>query len=185
VTRLLLPEQVARAANLEVAHGDLEARAELGVVRERGQAGTRLRRQLGGVRVEEVRVGEDVGASDAAPYLVQLGEPERVGAFHDECVRLRDVEARLDDRGRDEDVGVAGEERVHALLELLLRHLAVGDEEAQAGAQLLELLPDLVDRLDPIVEVEGLPSACVLALERHLDELFVVLAHRGSDRAAS
>ena len=43
VAGLLVAEQVARAADLEVAHGDLEARAQLGVVGERRQARPRRR----------------------------------------------------------------------------------------------------------------------------------------------
>ena len=46
VARLLGAEEVARAADLEVAHRDLEAGAELGVVGQRRQPGPRLRRQL-------------------------------------------------------------------------------------------------------------------------------------------
>ena len=81
-------------------------------------------------------MGGDVAPAHPAADLVELGEPERVGALDDQRVRLRDVEARLDDRRRDEHVGVAGEEREHPLLELALRHLAVGDEEAQLRAEL-------------------------------------------------
>jgi transcription-repair coupling factor (superfamily II helicase) len=52
-------------------------------------------------------VREDVGAADAPADLVELGEPEQVGALDDQRVRLRDVQPRLDDRGRDENVRVA------------------------------------------------------------------------------
>ena len=55
---------------------------------------------------------------------------------------------------------------MHALLEVALAHLPVRDEEAQARAQLAQLLADLVDRLDAVVEVERLPAARVLSLER-------------------
>ena len=55
---LLRAEQLSRAANLEIAHGDREAGAQLGVVRERREPGAGLRRQLGGVGIEEVRVRE-------------------------------------------------------------------------------------------------------------------------------
>ena len=41
----------------------------------------------------------------------------------------------------------------------------------------------LVDRLDAVVEVERLPAARMLALERRLDQLVVVLADRRPDRA--
>src|SRR3954464_11319538 len=83
---------------------------------------------------------------------------------------------RLDDRRRHEHVGVAGEEGEHLVLQLALRHLAVRDEEADAGAQLLQLLRGLVDRLDAVVEVERLPATRDLAFERLLDQLVVVLA---------
>ena len=160
--RLLGAEQVAGAADLEVAHRDLEARAELRVVGEGRQPRPRLGRELGGFGIEEVRVREDVRAPDAAADLVELGEAEQVGALDDERVRLRDVDPGLDDRRRDEDVGVPREEGVHALLELALGHLAVGDEEAEARAQLLQLRGRLLDRLHAVVEVEGLAVARVL-----------------------
>ena len=83
VARLLVAEQVAGAANLEVAHRDREARAELGVVGERREPGARLRAQLRRVGIEEVRVRGDVRAADAAADLVELREPERVGALDD------------------------------------------------------------------------------------------------------
>ena len=83
MTRLLGAEQVAGTADLEVAHRDLKARAELGVVGERRQARARLGRQLGRVGVEQVGVRGDVRAADAAADLVELAEPERVGALDD------------------------------------------------------------------------------------------------------
>ena len=57
MARLLGAEQIAGAADLEVAHRDREAGAELGVVGERREAGPRLRRQLRRLGVEEVGVG--------------------------------------------------------------------------------------------------------------------------------
>ena len=70
----------------------------------------------------------------------------------------------LDDRRRHEHVGVAAQERVHLLLELLLAHLPVRDEEAEIGQQLAQLLGRLLDRLDAVVEIERLAAALVLAL---------------------
>ena len=57
VARLLGTEQVAGAPDLEVAHGDLEARAELGVVGERRQAGAGLRGELASHRDRADRRG--------------------------------------------------------------------------------------------------------------------------------
>ena len=73
----------------------------------------------------------------------------------------------------------------HALLERLLVHLTVRDLEAQLGAQRAQPLGGLVDRLDSVVEEERLALAGVLAHERLLDELLVVLADVGLDRTAA
>ena len=94
VARLLGAEQVAGAADLEVPHRDLEAGAELGVVGEGREPRPRLGRELHRIRVEQVGVRGHVGAAHAAADLVELGQPERVGALHDQRVRLRDVDAR-------------------------------------------------------------------------------------------
>ena len=68
-------------------------------------------------------------------------------------------------------------------LELVLVELAVGDLEAHARAQAAQPLGGLVDRLDAVVEEERLAAARVLALERLADELLVVVADVGLDRA--
>ncbi len=64
------------------------------MVGERREPRARLGGQLGRVRIEEVRVRGHVAAADATADLVELREPERVGALDDQRVRLRDVEAR-------------------------------------------------------------------------------------------
>ena len=182
---LLVAQQRAGAAQLEVAHRDLEAGAQLRVVRQRGEPVGRLLRQRPGAGIEQVGVGALARAPDAPADLVELAEAEPVGAVDDQRVGLRDVDARLDDRGRDEHVGVAAQEADHALLELLLVHLPVRDGEAQLRAQRAQPLRGLVDVLDAVVQEERLPAARVLALERVLDEVLVVLADVGLDRAAA
>src|SRR4051794_6979612 len=173
---LLVAEQVARPADLEVAHRDLEAGAKLGVVAQRAEALRRLLGQRGRARVQEVRVRALARAAHAAADLVELGEAEEVGALDDQRVGLRDVDARLDDARRHEHVRLAAQEAHHPRLELLLVELAVGHLEAHLGAQAAQALGRLVDRLDAVVDEERLAAAGLLALERLLDEALVVLA---------
>ncbi len=136
VAGLVGAEQVARAADLEVAHRDLEPRAELGLLADRPQPLVGLLGQHPVARVEQVRVRALAGPPDAAAQLVQLAEAEQVGAVDDEGVHRRHVDPRLDDRRADEHVVATLGEVEHDLLEGSLVHLAVRDDDARLGHEL-------------------------------------------------
>ena len=107
VAVLLRAQDGAGAAEFEVAHGDLEAGAELGVLADGGETPLRDVRQFLAAVEREVGGGAAGGAADAATDLVQLREAEAVGVLDDQRVDVRDVDARLDDRRADEDVDLA------------------------------------------------------------------------------
>ena len=91
---LTLAEQVAGAADLEVAHGDLEAAAQLGGLADGLQPLVGLLGQdpVGGV--EEVGVGPLAAAPDPAAELVQLAQPEQVGPVDHQRVHRRACRCR-------------------------------------------------------------------------------------------
>ena len=182
VPGLLVAQEVPRPAQLQVAHRDPVAGAELGVVGQRREPVASLLGELAPVGIEQVGVGVRVGPAHPAADLVELGQPERVGPLHDERVRLRDVEPRLDDGGRDQHVEVAVQELHHDVLEPPLGHLPVGNADAQLRHPLADALGRLVDRLDPVVEVERLALAGDLAAQGRGDQLLVELADVGLDR---
>ena len=64
---------------------------------------------------------------------------------------------------------------------------AFGQREGVADArdELADAVGRVVDRLDPVVEVEGLTAASRLALQGGLHELLVVLADVRADRPAT
>ena len=108
VAALLGAEQVAGAADLEVAQRDLEAGAQLRRLEDRLQPLLRDLAQRPVLLVQQVGVGARGAAADAAAQLVELRQAEPVGVVDDDRVRVRDVEPRFDDRRADEDVGLAG-----------------------------------------------------------------------------
>ena len=142
----------------------------------------RLVREPVAAPVEEVGVGAPAAPSHAAAQLVELGKPERVGAVDDDRVRVRDVEPGLDDRGADEDVGLAAGEGPHHRLEGALRHLAVADDDPRGGQEAAQLVGLGLDRLDPVVDEEDLPATVQLAQDRVLDEARRRLGDPGLDR---
>src|SRR5439155_20851917 len=79
VTRLALAEEVAGPPDLEVAHGDLEPRTELGGLADRLQPLVGVVGERVVARVEQVRVRAAAGAPDAAAQLGELPEPAAGG----------------------------------------------------------------------------------------------------------
>ena len=115
------------SADLQIAHGDLEAGAELRVFADGVEPLLRDLRQDLALAEGQVGIRVAAGAAHAAADLVQLGEAEAVGVLDDEGVDVRDVDAGLDDGGADEDLDLTVRHRLHDVAELLLIHLAVGD----------------------------------------------------------
>ena len=91
---LLLAEQVAGAANLEVAHRQLESGAEVLQVADDVESLVGLLGQRPRGRIHHVRVGALPRAADATAQLVQLREPESVRVVDDDGVGVGNVETR-------------------------------------------------------------------------------------------
>ena len=160
---LVPPEQIAGAPDLQVAQGDLEPGAELGVVADGPQALVGLFGEHPVDRVEQVGVGPLSGPAHPAPELVELAQPQQVGPVDHQRVDRRHVDPRLDDRRAHEDVVAALPEVEDHLLERALVHLPVGHGHPCLGGHLLDPLGDRLDVLDPVVDVEDLALAQELA----------------------
>ena len=91
--RLLVAQQFAGAADLQIVGGHLEAGAQLGEPLQHRQpllglgSHARLRRH------HQIAEGALARAADAAAQLVELGQAEAVRAVHDHGVGARDVQA--------------------------------------------------------------------------------------------
>ena len=166
VTGLLAAEQVARAANLQVLHGQLQARAELVVGRHGLQ--TLVGDLTEGLvhRVQEVRVGALAATTHAAAQLVQLAQAVVLGVVHDERVRVRDVQAGLHDGRAHQHVEAALPEVHDNLLQARLAHAAVCGGDARLRHELADFGCHVVDIGHAVVHEEHLALAHELAANR-------------------
>ena len=179
---LLAAEQVAGAADLEVERRDAEPAAQIAELLDRGQALLGDRRQVVFRRNQQVRVGRPIGPADAAAQLIQLRQPVAIGAVDDDRVGVRDVEPVLDDGGRQQHVEFPGDEVQHRLLELVLVHLAVADDDARLRHQPLNQRADRENRFDAVVDDVDLPAALDLVPDRPGDDLRIELDDVGLNR---
>ena len=175
-------EQVARPAQFEVLEGHLHPGTEIVVHRDGLEPVGRGLRQRLAVVVEEVRVGPLATASDASAQLVELTQTVLVGAIDDDRVRVGDVQARLDDRRRDQHIRSTLPEVVDHLLQLVLAHLPVRHRDPRLGHELGEVGRDALNGLHPIVHVEDLSLAQQLTPDRRGDLLVVAGTDERQDR---
>ena len=184
VAGLLLAEQIARTADVEVVRGELEAGAQRLQRLQHGEPALGLRRDLLLRRQREQRIGPQLGATDAAAQLIELGKAEHVGAVHDQRVGVGDIEAGFHDGGRQQDVEFAVVERRHDVLDHGGRHLAVRDRDLHLRHVLVEEILDLGEIVDARHHVERLAAAITLAQQRLADHQGIVRGDEGADREA-
>ena len=184
MARLLVAEQIARAANVEVVAGELEAGAEAVEIGEHLQAlvGAFADHAVGGGG--EIGVGAGLRSADATAQLIELGKAETVGAVDDEGVGRGDVEPAFDDRGRQQHVIFAVVKGAHPLLDLGRGHLAMGGDRADLGDFLAQPLLDVGEVGDARDDVKALPAAIMFAQQRFADDDGIARGDIGADRQA-
>ena len=159
-------EQAAGAADFEVAHRDLETRAEIGELADRLQSFVGLFGEFLVARVQQVCVRALTAPADPSPQLIQLREAEAIGSVDDQRVHGRHVETAFDDRRADQDVELAFPELLHDPFEAAFVHLAVSDRDAGLGYEFPYVGGDMFDVLHPVVDVERLTFAEQLSPNR-------------------
>src|SRR5215472_10654910 len=181
---LLAAEQVSRAAQLQVESRDLESRAEIAEFFQRSETPARQLAKFAIGRNQQVSVSTSIRAADTAAQLIQLREAMAIGAIDDDRVAERDVEAILDDGGRDQYVGLVTHEGEHDALQLALRHLAVADQYAGFRDHLANLVSDVVDAVHAVVHEVDLSAAFQLFLDCRAKQLLVPSGNDSLNRHA-
>ena len=177
MARLLRAQKIARAADLQIAHRDLEARAELRVLADGVEPLFRDLRQYLAPAERQIRIRVTAGAAHAAADLVQLRKTQPVRVLDDERVDVRDIDARLDDRRADQYLHVAVCHRLHHVAELFFVHLPVRHGDLGLRNAVLEPCGALVDRLHAVVQVIHLPAARKLPPDSLVQYALLMLEH--------
>ena len=181
---LLGAQQVARAPDLHIPHGDFEAGAEFGEFPDSlqplgGHVGEHLSPHEG-----EVGEGAAGGAAHPAPELMELGQAVAVGVFDDQGVDVGDIHPRLDDGGAHQDVQLMLQHLPPDIRELLLGHFAVGEAHPGLGQAHLDPRRTSLDGFHPVVEVIHLAAPAQFPPDGIDEDAVVVLQHIGLHRPA-
>ena len=102
----------------------------------------------------------------------------------DQRIGVGNIEAGLDDGGRQQDVVFAVVEGRDDVLDHGRRHLAVRDRDLHLRYVLVEEILDPREILDSRHHVKRLPAAIALAQQRLADHQRIVRRHEGADGEA-
>ena len=177
VAVLLGAHERTGTADLQVAHGDAHAAAQVLELGKRGQARRCLlgERQL--AREHKVRIGLRGRTAHAALKLVELCQTQTLRVLDDERVGGRVIDAALHDGRGDEHVDLFGRELDHHVLDLARAHLAVCHTHARLGRGLVHARHSIIDGLDAVGHVVHLAAAAHLQANRRAHHVGVVLPH--------
>ena len=179
---LFLAEQIAGAADIEVVRRQLESGAQRFQRLQHFQPPLGLRGDLLLRRQREQRIGAQLRAPHPSAQLIELRQPEHVGAVHDQRIGGGNIEAGLDDGGREQDIVLAVIERRHDVLDHRRRHLAMGDRDLHLRHVLVEKVLHAGEIFDARHHVERLAAAIAFAQQRLADHQGIVRRHEGADR---
>ena len=184
MTALLGAQQIARAADFQVAHGDFEAAAERRVLLDCADALASVGQKTRVPRQQQIGVGLMLVTPHPTAQLIEIAQAEPIGAIDDDGVGVRDIQAAFDDRRREQHVGLAVDKPRHHLLQVIAVQLPVPDHDARVRDQRLELSRNRLDGHDPVVQEKDLAAPVQLALDGVADHAFVVLRDDGLHRQA-
>src|SRR5574341_1879621 len=170
-------QDITRAANFKVSHGNIDARAKLCLLGDCLKAGAGLFGESLERRMEEVRIRPIGAPTDPASKLVQLRQAKMIGAIHNQGVGIGDIQPRFDNTRADQNIDLAFRELLHHCFELMFSHLTVADGYAGFEHDFLKAVCLGVDGLDAIVDEEDLPTAIHFPEDSLADQVIVAPAN--------
>ena len=182
MTALLGADDVSRSADLKIADGKLKSRSEMGVAADCLHPPAGIAGHHPGGREKQIRIRLPVPPPDTAAQLMQFRKSEHVGPLDNHGVRVRDVDAGLDDGRTDKDVDGPVNKLFHNHFEFISAHLAVGDSDFCPRSQQTNLLRGSLNGMNPVVNIENLSAASEFPGKRRGDKRILLLRDHRVDR---
>ena len=179
---LLGAEHIARAANLQIPHGDSYTAAELRELADCAKSLFRLFAEQPAALVEQKGIADARGAPDTPPELIELREAEVIRLLDDDGVDIRNVQTGLDYGRRDQYIDLTVHKVEHDALQLLLLHLPVRVGDLRLRQFRRKPRRNLGQPAYFIADIVDLTAPVQLALHSLPHDGVAVLHHIGLDR---
>src|SRR5262249_26472456 len=145
VAALLRAEDVAGAANFQIAHRDGESSPHVTELFDGSQPLGRIARKVL-IRIDQqIAVRAVLIPPDPATKLVQVGQAVSVSLVDENRVGIWDIEAAFDNGRGQQNVELMIDEIQHYAFQTVLGHLSVRDSDACFGHDVLQSESQKVD----------------------------------------
>ena len=134
---------------------------------------TFLRLPIDQIGHEQIAERAPMAPAHATTQLIELREPETVGAVHNHRVGVRHVQAGFDDHRRHQHIDLPPHELSHDGFQIGLPHLPVRDRPPCPGRERLNARRHRIDRLDAVVYEVHLPAPIEFARHGLLEQRIV------------
>ena len=159
---LFLAQEFACAANFQIVSGQGKSGAQLFERLQRLEPLDGIGGHCPSRRGNQIGIRAMMRATDPASQLMNLRQPESIGAVDDDGIGRRHVDPAFDDGCADQNVEAAVIEIEHELFEVALAHLAVSHRDGCFRDQFAYRLRRFLDGLDGVVHEVNLTAAANL-----------------------
>ena len=170
---LLAAQEISRAPDIQIAHGQVEPAPEVREFFDGLQPLSRFARESVDGRNEQVAEGFPVRTPDAPAKLVQLGEAEPVRPIDDDRIGVGYVQAVLDDAGAYEYVESSADKIRHDPFQLAGFHLPVRRSHAYVRGDEAQGVRHFVDIADVVVQKKDLSAPADFVQDGVPDQVLV------------
>ena len=171
-------QDIPCAANAQVFHGHLKARAQVVHVQNDAQAFSSHIREMIRIADHKNGIGLALGAAHAAAQLVKLPQAEHVGLVHNKGVGHGKIQAGFDNGRAHQDIDFPAPEFVHGFFQGLFIHLAVANANARVRGQFAYGVHHPFNALHPVVHPKNLTAPGQFPFNNGTQGRFVLVDER-------
>src|SRR5579885_1798263 len=114
-------------------------------------------------RDKKIGIGWTIPTADPASHLVEVSDAEFIGMVDEDGVGVGNIDPVFDDRGSEQDIGLAAFKRMKDGVYFFCWHLPMPDDNACLGKHRLQFIFYFKNALHAVVDEEGLAITGELA----------------------
>ena len=179
---LLCPQQVARATDIKILHGDMDAAAQFRETFDRLQPTACIDRKSMMRRSKQITERFPVAPAHTPAKLMQFAQSEVLRIVDNDRIGVRHIHTRFDNRSSQQYIVIVIHEIENHLFQFIRRHLSVSYYHTGIRHQPMYQVLQLIQLLDTVIDKEYLTAPAQFEIDGLADNVIFARMYLGSDR---